>query len=563
MVNIFRKSGDELVFFGKRTYYYDGNKKLLEDITEDLINDTLKFSTKNQYTLDDNNNIIDSTYFTWNSDDGVWNENYRTSSTFNAEGQKIFAFGQRWRNNTWENNRYYIYQYNESNIIDTVFSKRWGQGNWRNTAFIVYIYDEENNLTETITKAYWGNNIINFSKVEYVYEDNRLSEISNYLWQNNDWVLQDTQTFDYDDNGKLIMIMIMKTENVGWLANTQNLYFYDEQNNLLQDLTQRFVNEEWQDNSRVNYTFDKTNMLVQEEVQIWSPTSSSWSNLEKKEYSYNQDGEKYIDYNYSWSNNDGWEYTTSSTYTYDDVEKTFIVTNQKFVDSISTWINTTKTSTTFNDDNNPVISVTEKWNEMNNWYRNSSKSEYIYDESGFLIEDNYYTWLYNWSNDTKNIYTNNIQGIHTEQLIQKYIDSVWADSEKYIYGYDTENRIISQLLLKWSNSRWDSTEKQTFYYGEPNILGVIDLGNWILSLYNYPNPVVNNTTISLELTHPSYIDLRLHNNSGIEIKTISKGFFPEGVHHFEINTNNLPSGIYYYTLSMDKDKKTMKMIIVK
>jgi len=545
---------------GKRSFMYDENKKLKEDMTERFIAEAWKNSTRNQYILDGNDNIIDSTYFTWNDTTTLWVENYKTSSTFNTEGQKILALGQRWQNNNWSNNRYYTYQYNAQNKLDTVFGKSWRQGSWRNNSIVVYTYD--GNSTEAITKTYFGQNLTNFMKIVYTYTEEYLSEMSNYLWQNNDWVLQEKQKFLNDENENLINILIQKSETIGWLTNNRNTYFYDGNNNKARDLAERLINNVWQNYRRTNFSYDVSNKLTEETNQLWSATSGSWSNLDKTEYFYDNNSKLQIKYNYTWKSNQTWIYNTSSTFSYDDTENTSVVTNQRYIDSNSTWQNTTKTSSTFNIDGKLVDAITENWNVLNLWWKNATRSSSTFDESGYLTQTIDYRWIVSWNEDFKRIYTNDVNGNKIVEFGQDKRDTVWVDSLQYHYKYDNENRLTEQLYIRMRNSQWDSTEKQMFFYGEPTPIGVFEPSYNVSELFNYPNPFSNETIIGFRVTNPGVFNLNLFDEKGYFIGTIGEGYFDSGEHEVEFYAGLLPSGIYYLSLIGNNQSIAIKKLVI-
>ncbi|MCX7876830.1 MAG: GDSL-type esterase/lipase family protein [Melioribacteraceae bacterium] len=85
---------------------------------------------------------------------------------------------------------------------------------------------------------------------------------------------------------------------------------------------------------------------------------------------------------------------------------------------------------------------------------------------------------------------------------------------------------------------------------------------------NYPNPFNPSTTIEFSLPVVSYVDIKVYDILGREIKTLThKKYFP-GIYKIDFNALNLASGMYIYRIIANDENnssyiKTMKMILTK
>lgn len=84
-----------------------------------------------------------------------------------------------------------------------------------------------------------------------------------------------------------------------------------------------------------------------------------------------------------------------------------------------------------------------------------------------------------------------------------------------------------------------------------------------LQLMNYPNPVSSTSTIEFTLNSKANVNLQIWDAYGRLIETLVNEQMQEGKHAVMFNKKNLSSGIYYYSLTADKRRKTNKMVIVK
>ena len=91
--------------------------------------------------------------------------------------------------------------------------------------------------------------------------------------------------------------------------------------------------------------------------------------------------------------------------------------------------------------------------------------------------------------------------------------------------------------------------------------GVVDYDNYDAVLgQNTPNPFSDNTSINIELMSSSNIDFDITDITGKVVKHIELGFLGAGNHNININSDNLKSGIYYYSITSGEFKLTKKMI---
>ena len=95
-------------------------------------------------------------------------------------------------------------------------------------------------------------------------------------------------------------------------------------------------------------------------------------------------------------------------------------------------------------------------------------------------------------------------------------------------------------------------------------LSIDEIDNSIsFGLINNPNPAKNYTIISYNLPDNANVQLYIHNVNGQLIKTLLEEKQTAGKHQIKWNTDNLLSGIYFYTLKTENNIVTKKCIISK
>ncbi len=80
---------------------------------------------------------------------------------------------------------------------------------------------------------------------------------------------------------------------------------------------------------------------------------------------------------------------------------------------------------------------------------------------------------------------------------------------------------------------------------------------------NYPNPFNPSTVISFSLPTASEIELEVFNVLGQKVETLASGNFAAGMHNFEFNASNYPTGVFFYRLTHQKGVETRKMLLIK
>ncbi|HMQ70565.1 MAG TPA: T9SS type A sorting domain-containing protein, partial [Ignavibacteria bacterium] len=80
---------------------------------------------------------------------------------------------------------------------------------------------------------------------------------------------------------------------------------------------------------------------------------------------------------------------------------------------------------------------------------------------------------------------------------------------------------------------------------------------------NYPNPFNPNTIISYEIARNGFVSLKVFDILGKEVKTFVNENQNAGNYNVEFNGLNLPSGIYFYKLTVNDFSETKRMVLLK
>ncbi len=138
-----------------------------------------------------------------------------------------------------------------------------------------------------------------------------------------------------------------------------------------------------------------------------------------------------------------------------------------------------------------------------------------------------------------------------------------------------DSSVINDIVFPGPKHGYAIGESGRIYKFNPTTVGIINPGINTFEKFelkqNYPNPFNPTTTISYEIRTNSYVILKVFDISGKEIRTLQNGYQTQGNYNIKFNSANLPSGVYFYRLTVrdlsgktgNFTTETRKMVIVK
>jgi len=80
---------------------------------------------------------------------------------------------------------------------------------------------------------------------------------------------------------------------------------------------------------------------------------------------------------------------------------------------------------------------------------------------------------------------------------------------------------------------------------------------------NYPNPFNPSTTISYTLAKDGFVNIKVYDITGREVKVLTNEYLQAGEHEVRFNAHNLASGVYFYRVESGNFSEIKRMILVK
>jgi hypothetical protein len=221
-----------------------------------------------------------------------------------------------------------------------------------------------------------------------------------------------------------------------------------------------------------------------------------------------------------------------------------------------------------------------------NWYQKNTGLSYS-NISDILIGNDGYIYAGDLNNG---VYRSSDDGDHWTQvntgLVSTYINclaqrtggAIFSGSSASVQGVFTSTNSGNQ----WNNfGLQDTTVRDFAIDSHSNIYAATSFGIYrkydptvSVEMYpdlssacslnqNYPNPFSSSTNISFNLSSASNVKLEVFDINGKLFSTIVSEKVSGGVHNYQLNADNIPSGIYYYKLQTDSFTDSKKLIILK
>ncbi|MEG1380560.1 MAG: hypothetical protein RSC75_13245 [Bacteroidales bacterium] len=195
----------------------------------------------------------------------------------------------------------------------------------------VFEYDENGrkNLTEkyvwSTTFGIWTGE----KKQQFFFHENTdvIDSVYYYSWVGSEWNTQpDRGVWSYNEEDNVFTEILyrwkqnIETSQMEWLGVEKREYIYDERNNLLQKVLMAWnsMRSEWRNSDKWQYTYDEHNNPVTWSVCLWRSTTNVWGTPQnyKTDYTYNEDGYKETELQYTQNYLGNWDKQKSYRYTY-------------------------------------------------------------------------------------------------------------------------------------------------------------------------------------------------------------------------------------------------------
>ena len=354
---------------------------------------------------------------------------------------------------------------------------------------ITYQADGAKQLMDSTHSYSWGINIKGWKsfiggKTIYTYNANNImiGKLSNVrststgTWETTSRIIN---TLDANEN--IINSTTQHWDGGVWVNYIRDIATFDANNNQTSTISQQWDTNisAWVNNSTYNtiYTFDANKNQTGSLRQRWDTSTNKWVN-EGYSSSFTYDTNKNVTNSseVEWANGiiiSGQQ--NLSVYDNNNNETSQI--NQTWDTSSKTWLNTDKTTYTYDVNKSNTSLTMQKWT-AGAWLNDTQYSNIIWTSQGketIALSYDVMQWVNNsWSAIGKCTSTLDAYNNVTSQLQQDWdgSKSAWVNSSQDISTYDVNNNLTSDLYQRWNNTTgvWDNDYLNTWTYDANNYL---------------------------------------------------------------------------------------------
>jgi len=205
------------------------------------------------------------------------------------------------------------------------------------------------------------------------------------------------------------------------------------------------------------------------------------------------------------------------------------------------------------------------WFDFNAWYREGTylRSTFILSIGDNIPWDSVHApvtfvlkmpeHFYNKAADSGYVYNGlTINVMSSMRTTEPYTQELgWWFSEIVAVDYDAEGNDTTYLVLDdFSLTSYREEEKLVSEY---------------VLYQNYPNPFNPSTAIEFSLPVSGYVRVDVYSILGQRVMTVADGWYGAGNHRLtvDLSERNLPSGVYFYTLTSGGFVETKKMMLIR
>ncbi|MBK9097587.1 MAG: T9SS type A sorting domain-containing protein [bacterium] len=140
-----------------------------------------------------------------------------------------------------------------------------------------------------------------------------------------------------------------------------------------------------------------------------------------------------------------------------------------------------------------------------------------------------------------------------------FIDGSGTTSEPKEYIFRDKNLEQGMYAYRLIQTDYDGSQRNI---GEIEVF-VNEVPSTLNLEQNFPNPFNPSTTIKFSIPEQSHIKLKVYDLLGRVVSTLVDEILDAGFYQKVFDASNLGSGIYFYSLSTDKNTITKKMLLLK
>ncbi len=244
-------------------------------------------------------------------------------------------------------------------------------------------YDNYSNIIEDDTYEGYNPETQSFiltEKTRMTYNSQNLmaDEITEYFDEEmKNWYFGEKYNYYYDNNNELVEMTVANYYDTEWIVENKTTYKYDENGNLIEENEYYVYEDEIELSDKTEYIYNSSNQIIEEisysyfmdEMYTTGKITYEYDNnnlIEKRIYEYSAENEEFNDINYTAYNynENNYRETTESFY---------------FDNGSQEWVVESKTDYIYDENGNVIEEIEYGESELTGEYGPNIKTEYTYD----------------------------------------------------------------------------------------------------------------------------------------------------------------------------------------
>ena len=149
--------------------------------------------------------------------------------------------------------------------------------------------------------------------------------------------------------------------------------------------------------------------------------------------------------------------------------------------------------------------------------------------------------------------------LNSSYKLLTFVQGIGTTTERHVYHYSDNLLEDGKFFYKLIQYDFDGSSKEV---GRVEINNDV-IPNSIVLYQNYPNPFNPNTNIKFSIPEKQFVQLKIFNLLGKEIKTLADDYFDAGTYSLPFDASQLSSGIYFYQIITSNIVQTKQMVLLK
>jgi len=439
---------------------YDSNGNLISQVVYELVFDEVnkenywKGVSKREQNWDNQNRVIESTYFVWDSDYRDWVYTTKYEYAYDDYGNEVLWANYSWLDYQWVGSYKDIYSYDS---------------NGNKLFYIYYIWSNE------------YNDWIGSYKDEYQYDaSGNLLQWSEFDWNGSEWYWHRKSTYTYNPEGDRTTLSRYDSNQGNWDLVIKGDYYYVTPGLMDSIVEQRYdpISLQWNLSNKREWIYGSNQIDNIYTYYNWSSASKKWLGSVRNEYRYDQkDRQIYYSYFSSYDQAESmWIGSNKWQKQYDQYDNQVFYEYNIWDSGTKEWKgSSTKWLSSYNADGNRLSYESYFWNSTRKAWDGNNKEEVEYttqDYNSLWTEYSWDTESNTWVHYRKSIYTHNPDGSYAT-VKRSFWDqgiSLWVEKIQGNYDYDGLDMWRTDMSRENGSDPYINSEKRMWKYNDADLL---------------------------------------------------------------------------------------------